>query len=59
MYMNSDRGRIGPFWWINASNSPLELRDTLYAGSVCNVWLKGTCGFGPLVRPAFVLELIR
>ena len=46
IYINSDAGRIGPFWWLNSNNV-----DRFWMGNVppghkrwCICW--GTCGFG-------------
>jgi hypothetical protein len=31
-YIDSDQGRIGPFWWINSDTSILEALDPLGIG---------------------------
>ena len=45
IHIDSDQGRIGPFWWFNSNNV-----DRLWMGNVspvkrwCIRW--GSCGFG-------------
>ena len=45
IYLTSDNGRIGPFWWINAVTYPTELQNATYNGSTHNVWREGASGW--------------
>lgn len=48
MYVDSDCGRIGPFWWVNADTSPRN-----YSIPGVGVFLfvqEGSFGWGPQAR---------
>jgi hypothetical protein len=51
--LDSDRGRIGPFWWLNGAMDAFEIRDATYNGSVHRVWREGVCGWGSCVGKPF------
>ena len=41
IYITSETGRIGPFWWLNAVTTPIKMSNAMYNGSVHNVWRPG------------------
>lgn len=43
--INSDGGRIGSFWWLNADTTPVDFRVLVFGFSMKFVRY-GTCGFG-------------
>ena len=49
--INSDHGRIGPLWWVNAETSSFELHNATYNGSVHTVWREGACGWDGWFNP--------
>jgi hypothetical protein len=49
--IDSDVGRIGPFWWANRVHSKMELHNATYNGSVHYVWRPGFCGLDPWFVP--------
>ena len=51
-------GRIGPFWWINASTASQEMHNATYNGSVHHVWRPGQSGWGDPSTGSRLLWLI-
>lgn len=51
LFIDSDAGRVGPFWWLNGVHSPIEMRDATYNGSLHHVWRPGICGLEPWFTP--------
>ena len=45
-YINSEAGRIGSFWWVNADTRKSEMISATYNSSRHFVWRQGTSGFG-------------
>jgi hypothetical protein len=52
-------GRIGPFWWVNASTASQEMRNATYNGSVHRVWRPGFCGWGTSTGSRLLWLIIR
>jgi len=59
IYMNSDSGRIGAFWWINASTAKTELHNATYNGSRHFVWREGLSGWGSPINKKFYWRVIK
>ena len=53
IYIDSMQGRIGPFWWMNAVTSKMELRNATYNGSLHYVWRPGFSGWGDPTGTSF------
>ena len=49
--IDSDSGRIGPFWWVNGIHCAIELQNATYNGSIHYVWRPGICGLEPWFVP--------
>lgn len=50
--IDSDQGRIGELWWINADPAtPIHARD-VFPGLRCQLIRWGTCGIGRNIRVA-------
>jgi hypothetical protein len=56
--IDSDQGRIGPFWWINSDTSILEALDPLGIGipRVLRYVRWGTVGIGRDIRLALEVQ---
>ena len=52
-------GRIGPFWWVNASTASQEMHNATYNGSVHHVWRPGQSGWGDCTRSRILWLIIR
>lgn len=46
LYVTSDSGRIGPFWWVNSCTTSIHVYNWIYAGSHHVVWRPGVSGWG-------------
>ena len=57
IYINSESGRIGSFWWVNADTRRLELISATYNGSHHFVWRQGASGFG--IPDRFLWRIIK
>jgi len=57
--INSDSGRIGPFWWVNAVTSQIKLRNAVYNGSLHIVWRPGVSGWGNPLGKSFQWLIIK
>jgi hypothetical protein len=58
MYIDSDGGRVGSFWWVNAVTSKIELHSAAYNGSLHYVWRPGSAGFGDPSNHQFFWKII-
>jgi hypothetical protein len=56
---NSDGGRIGPFWWLNASTAKTEMHNATYSGSLHYVWREGVSGWGSCIGKRFFWRTIK
>lgn len=57
--IDSDSGRIGPFWWINQQPDIFDISDNPWSSFLIRII--GSCGFGDhvqlVVEPVSDLEL--
>jgi hypothetical protein len=58
IYADSEGGRIGRFWWVNAVTTPIEMYNATYNGSYHRVWRLGVTGVGSKM-PRLVWRLIK
>jgi hypothetical protein len=64
IYIDSNQGRIGPFWWVNGIHSKIEMYNATYKGSVHYVWRPGVFGLDQILpvkifhAPFFCYRLI-
>ena len=56
---NSDGGRIGPFWWLNASTAKTEMHNATYSGSLHYVWREVVSGWGYCIGKPFFWRTIK
>jgi hypothetical protein len=51
IYVDSDMGRIGPFWWVNGIQCRMTLISATYNGSLHFVWRPGFWGWDGMYSP--------
>lgn len=58
IYIDSEGGHIGSFWWVNAVTTPIKMHNATYNGSYHRVWRPGVTGIGANM-PRLVWRLIK
>jgi hypothetical protein len=58
-HIDSETGRIGPFWWVNAVCSPITMLNATYNGSVHVVWREGFAGWDGIAHGRLLWRIVR